>query len=99
LRSDPGLFTAFFDMLMLGGILTWFGCLFVTCMLLEEKTRSPLGGFHLRLHAAAGADLRCMRTQQAAEANGGSGRVANRHQQQCLLGCGRPLQEARRAHH
>jgi hypothetical protein len=44
LRSDPGLFTAFFDMLMLGGILTWFGCLFVTCMLLEEKTAARSAG-------------------------------------------------------
>ena len=41
----PGLFTALFDMLILGGILTWFGCLFVTCTLLEEKNRSPLGEF------------------------------------------------------
>jgi hypothetical protein len=33
------------DAIFLGSISAWFGCLFVTCMLLEEKGRSGFGGF------------------------------------------------------
>jgi membrane protein implicated in regulation of membrane protease activity len=95
-----GLLAAIFDMLMPGGILPWFGCLIVTCMLPEENNRSPLGGFIANVLLPLPAPIYAKRVpSKPSEQNGGSGHVANRHQQQRSLGCGRPLQEVRLIHH
>jgi hypothetical protein len=33
------------DAMLLGSFSTWLGCMFVTCMLLDAKGRSGVGGF------------------------------------------------------